>query len=103
MRTLDPSNDYVFKILFKDPGDERRLVAMLNAIVDPPSPIVSATVLSPQIPADVATAKTTHVELTDQLEIHLLDLRKLATDGTLSLPLRRWAEFFDHPTEAVLA
>lgn len=45
---------------------------------------------------------TTHAELTDQLEIHLLDLRKLSTDGTLSPSLRRWAEFFDHPSEAVL-
>ena len=29
MRILNPSNDYVFKILFKDPGDERRLGQVL--------------------------------------------------------------------------
>lgn len=189
-RYLDPSNDYVFKVLFKDPGDERRLIAMLTAILEPDSPIVSAKVLNPQIEPDVATAKsivldilvrladgrsigiemeawprrvfvdrevyywsclhskqldageshsalrstiaiawlgnprdgsrgivdservhtryricetTTKRELTDHLEIHLLDLRNLASDGMLSPALRRWAEFFDHPTEAVLA
>lgn len=45
---------------------------------------------------------TTHRELTDHLEIHLLDLRKLELDATLSPALRRWAEFFDHPTEETL-
>lgn len=43
-RSLDPTNDYVFKVPFKDPGDERRLIAMLTAILEPTSPIVSAKV-----------------------------------------------------------
>lgn len=190
MDLLDPSDDLVFKVLFKDPEAERRLIAMLTAILEPSSPIVSARVLNPHLPPEVATGKavvldirvvlgdgrricielearprrvfiqrdlfywsrtysgqldsgenyaalrptiaiawlgdpqdgsrsivdspnvhtryriretTTNVELTDHLEIHLLDLRNLATDGTLSPALRRWAEFFDHPSEATLA
>lgn len=190
MRYLDPSNDFVFKTLFNEPTDEPRLIAMLTAILDPPVPIVAATVLNPEIrPSDITAkliildilvrladgrfvgiemesfpravfiarelyywAKThakqlesgedyrklrptisiawlanprdgsrpiidssrvhgryriretsTNRDLTDHLEIHLLDLRNLATDGTLSPALRRWAEFFDHPSEATLA
>ena len=188
-RLLDPSNDYVFKILFKDPGDERRLIAMLTAVLEPSVPIASAKVLNPQIPADIADAKSivldilveladgetvyiemeswprpvfvarnlyywarshgnqlgsgddyrklrptiaiawlanprdrsrsiigatkvhsrfriretsTGAELTDHLEMHVLDLRNLATDGTLSRELRMWALLFDHPTDEAL-
>lgn len=189
MRYLDPSIDYVFKILFREPSDETRLIAMLTAILEPTSPIRWAKVQNPELPADIANAKsivldvlvslsdgrtvdiemetwprpifvardlfywarahgkqlgdgddyhtlrptisiawladprdgrraivdstrvhtryriyeaTTKEQLTDQLEIHFLDLRKLKTDATLSPALRRWAEFFDHPTEHTL-
>lgn len=45
----------------------------------------------------------TNADLTDHLEVHLLELPKRAGDGTLSPALRRWARFFDHPSEADLA
>lgn len=45
---------------------------------------------------------STHRELTDHLEMHFLDMRNLATDASLTPALRRWAEFFDRPTEETL-
>lgn len=45
---------------------------------------------------------STYRELTDHLEMHFLDMRNLATDATLTPALRRWAEFFDRPTEETL-
>lgn len=188
MRILNPSNDYVFKILFKDPEGERRLIAMLTAILEPRVPIVSVRVLNPEIPADVVADKAivldllieledkssvdieamprfeftdrvlfywskaharqlkrgddfdelrptisiawmasrlprarriamtpgrvhsrfrvqnvaTNAELTDQLELHFLELSKRRSDATLSPALRRWARFFDRPSSADL-
>ena len=190
MRLLDPSIDYVFKVLFKDPDDEPRLIAMLTAILEPAVPIVAVRVLNPEIPPDVATAKsivldlrvefrdgrqlfaemetwprasfpgrflfswarlhvqqldrgehytrlqptigiawiagdgrferiagsrvghvhsryrinevTTGRELTDHLDLHLLELPKRRSDSTLSESLGRWARFFDHPSETEL-
>lgn len=44
----------------------------------------------------------THADFTDHLEMHLLELPNREADGTLSADLRRWARFFDHPSEADL-
>lgn len=191
MALLNPSNDYVFKILFRDPEDEPGLIAMLTAILRPDVPITSAIVLNPEIHDEVADGKAivldlmveladgttvdvemetipapeflerlvfywarshgrqlatgegyeklrrtisiawvvgrlprrsrramsprrvhsrfriqnteTHVDLTDHFEMHVLELPNRKADATLNTDLRRWARFFDRPSEADLA
>lgn len=189
MGYLDATNDFLFKLLFREPSDERRLISLLTAVLDPPVPITNAEVLNPEIAPEEIAGKaivldllvrlddgrtvdvemesiprplfiprnvfywaraharqlskgadyaelrptvsiawlaspphartgilesdrvhsryriketSTGAELTDQFEMHYLDLRNLGRDATLSRPLRRWAEFFDHPTNETL-
>jgi predicted transposase/invertase (TIGR01784 family) len=48
-RTLDPKNDVVFKILFAAERNRDLLIALLTAVLAPPSPIESAEVLNPEV------------------------------------------------------
>jgi hypothetical protein len=48
-RTLDPKNDVVFKLLFAAERNRDLLIALLTAVLDPPSPIETAEVLNPDI------------------------------------------------------
>jgi hypothetical protein len=48
-RTLDPKNDVVFKILFAAERNRDLLIALLTAVLAPPSPIESAEVLNPDV------------------------------------------------------
>ena len=52
---LDPKNDVVFKLLLV--RYPHVLVQLLNAVLCPPSPIVSATVLNPDLPKSVVDDK----------------------------------------------
>lgn len=81
-KLLDPSNDYVFKILFREPSDEPRLIAMLTAILEPAVPIVSAQVMNPEMPADLARTRS----LTLDLRVRLADRRDLFIE------LERWPD-----------
>jgi predicted transposase/invertase (TIGR01784 family) len=47
-RTLDPKLDLVFSLLFGAEQNRRLLVALLNAVLRPPAPIVEIEVLPPQ-------------------------------------------------------
>jgi predicted transposase/invertase (TIGR01784 family) len=48
-RTLDPKNDVVFKILFAAERNRDLLIALLTAVLAPPSAIESAEVLNPEV------------------------------------------------------
>jgi predicted transposase/invertase (TIGR01784 family) len=50
--TLSPRLDVVFKMLFADARNRRLLVALLNAVLQPPRPIVSVEVANPEIQKD---------------------------------------------------
>ena len=46
---LDPKLDLVFRLLFGNPENKALLISLLNAILRPPSPIESVTVLNPEL------------------------------------------------------
>ncbi len=71
-RVLDPTNDVVFKLLFGHPDHEGLLIALLNAVLLPPTPIVRATVLNPELGKVVLSDKVVR-----------LDVRCRLQDGTL--------------------
>jgi len=50
--TLDPKNDVVFKLLFSDERNRDLLRSLLNAVLQPPRPIVSVEVINPEIRKD---------------------------------------------------
>jgi predicted transposase/invertase (TIGR01784 family) len=44
-RTLDPTHDVVFSLLFGEERNKDVLIALLNAVLEPPSPIVDVEIL----------------------------------------------------------
>ncbi|HOU91719.1 MAG TPA: Rpn family recombination-promoting nuclease/putative transposase, partial [Polyangiaceae bacterium] len=50
--TLDPKNDVVFKLLFSDERNRDLLRSLLNAVLQPPRPVVSVEVINPEIQKD---------------------------------------------------
>ncbi|MDX2054403.1 MAG: Rpn family recombination-promoting nuclease/putative transposase [Polyangiaceae bacterium] len=67
---LNPTNDLVFKLLLV--SDQALLVDMIEAVLDPPSPIESLEVLDPEIPGDLTGDKAIR-----------LDVRARFRDGSL--------------------
>lgn len=63
MNLLDPTNDYVFELLFKEPDAERRLISMSTAVVDPEVAIISAKVLDPELVPDLESGKAIVLDL----------------------------------------
>ncbi len=49
---LSPMIDIVFKMLFSNQDSEQELVSLLNAVIKPKEPIISAKVLNPNIPKE---------------------------------------------------
>jgi predicted transposase/invertase (TIGR01784 family) len=50
--TLNPRLDVVFKLLMADPSNRELLLSLLNAVLQPARPIVSAEVVNPEIQKD---------------------------------------------------
>jgi predicted transposase/invertase (TIGR01784 family) len=67
---LKPTNDLVFKLLLV--SDQDLLVDMIEAVLEPPSPIDSLEVLDPEIPGDLTADKAIR-----------LDVRARFQDGSL--------------------
>lgn len=63
---LDPKHDLVFKRLFS--SDEEILIALLTAVLKPPSSIVSAVVQNPELPRDFAWNKRSYLDLLVRLD-----------------------------------
>lgn len=71
-RVLDPTLDVVFKLLFTaEPGGTEVLIALLEAVLEPSTPIVGVEIIDPAIPR----------ELVDDKRV-VLDLLVLFADGT---------------------
>ena len=62
-RTLDPKLDVVFKMLFGDPRHQRLLVSLLEAVMQPATPITEVTVLNPGLPKDLAGDKDVELDV----------------------------------------
>ena len=64
MRTrLDPKLDIVFKLLFGEERNKALLISLLNAVLHPPAPIESVTVLPPEPGKDGADDKGIALDL----------------------------------------
>ncbi len=70
-RTLDPTLDVVFKLLFADSKNRDLLIALLTAVLRPKSPIRSVTVLNPEVSKEAVTDKSI-----------VLDILVLCENGT---------------------
>ena len=68
--TLDPKLDVIFKILLSKPSNQALLASLIAAVLRPPVPIASVTVLNPELPKDLADDKGA-----------LLDVLVLLDDG----------------------
>ena len=44
---IDPTNDYVFRLLYGDPANLDLLIHLLNVILQLPSPITDVEILNP--------------------------------------------------------
>ncbi len=44
---IDPTIDFVFKLLLGTPGNENMLIDFINQIINPVSPIISVTYINP--------------------------------------------------------
>jgi predicted transposase/invertase (TIGR01784 family) len=71
--TLNPRLDVVFKLLMADPGNRELLLSLLNAVLRPARPIVSADVVNPEIQKDGADDRAL-----------VLDILSVHEDGTRS-------------------
>jgi len=97
--TLSPRNDVVFKLLFADARNRDLLLSLLNAVLQPPRPIVSVDVVNPEIQRDAVDDRGL-----------VLDILAVHGDGTRTdvemqsylqpaLPgraLYHWARLFRH-------
>ncbi len=70
-QTLNPQLDVVFKLLFAAKKNRALLVALLNDVLQPPTPIVSASVLDPEIEKEIVEDRGL-----------LLDITAVHDDGT---------------------
>lgn len=67
-KTLDPKLDIVFQMLFGAEQNRELLISLLNAVLNPPVPIASVTVLSGQPERLAASAKSISLDLRLRLQ-----------------------------------
>ena len=67
-QTLDPKLDVVFKLLFADPRNTDLLRSLLTAVLRPPLPITTVTVLNPEPPTEDVGDKHVVLDIRAQLE-----------------------------------
>ena len=116
-RTLDPTLDVVFKLLFADSKNRDLLIALLTAVLRPKSPIRSVTVLNPEVSKEAVTDKRLHSVFqvqdartgkvfSDALELHTIELPKLSVMGEAERQenpaLTLWTRFFAATTDEEL-
>jgi predicted transposase/invertase (TIGR01784 family) len=70
-RLLDPKLDVVFKLLFADERNQRALISLLTAVLEPKQPITEVVVLNPEIRKEAVVSKAT-----------ILDVRARISGGT---------------------
>ena len=69
---IDPTNDYVFRLLYGDPANSDLLIHLLNAILQLPSPITDVEILNPFIEQEF-----------DHDKLAVLDIKAKDSDGRL--------------------
>ena len=67
---LNPQNDVVFKLLFSKPENKTLLISLLEAILQPASPIEEVTILNPSLPREMVDDKAPVLDLALQLADH---------------------------------
>ena len=81
MHLLDPKLDVVFKLLFAHPNHRDILISLLTAVLQPPAPIVDATVLNPEIPKELPDDKGAVLDI----HVHLADGRHVDVEMQAAL------------------
>ena len=66
-RFYSPTNDMVFKLLFSKAENSDVLIAFLTAVLQPKFPILSTTVLNPELPKGAADDKSVILDVTVRL------------------------------------
>ncbi|MBI5536061.1 MAG: Rpn family recombination-promoting nuclease/putative transposase, partial [Deltaproteobacteria bacterium] len=94
---LDPKLDVVFKLLFTRPGSEGILIALLSAILRPPSPIRSIKVLNPDLEKeaipDRGVVLDIRVRLEDGKEVDV-EMQSQTRPGMTKRALYHWSRMY---------
>ena len=64
---IAPTNDVVFKLLFSRSDNSELLISFLTAVLQPKSPILSVTILNPELPKSAANDKSIVLDVAVQL------------------------------------
>ena len=64
---LAPTNEVVFKLLFSRSDNSELLISFLTAVLQPKSPILSVTILNPELPKGAANDKSIVLDVAVQL------------------------------------
>jgi predicted transposase/invertase (TIGR01784 family) len=64
---LAPTNDVVFKLLFSKSDNSELLISFLTAVLQPKSPILSATILNPELTKGASNDKSIVLDVAVQL------------------------------------
>jgi predicted transposase/invertase (TIGR01784 family) len=96
-RTLDPKLDVTFKALLSRPGNGELLVSLINAVLQPSAPIISVTVLNPELPKDLADDKgallDALVRLSDGRQVDV-EMQSCSRPGLRKRALFYWARMY---------
>jgi len=95
---LKPTNDLVFKLLFI--ANPALLRDLLEAVLQPSSPITSLEVLDPEIPGDLAGSKAIRLDVRARSEDASIFNVEMQAYGHLALPARflfYWARGYTEP------
>jgi predicted transposase/invertase (TIGR01784 family) len=97
-KRLDPKLDLVFKLLFGGPNSQEILISLLTAVIRPPVPIKSVTVLNPEIPGELTTARgirlDVHVLLQDGRHVDV-EMQSKSRGGIRKRALFYWSRLYD--------
>jgi predicted transposase/invertase (TIGR01784 family) len=104
-RLLDPKLDVVFKMMFARAESRDILVALLTAVLRPPSPIVEVTVQSPEVPHMALLDKDILLDLVVRLRdesVVDVEMQTEQHEGAMARALYYWARLASselHPAE----
>lgn len=95
--TLDPKLDVVFKLMFTRAGSEPMLLSLLNAVLQPPQPIVSVTILNPDLDkkdvSDRGVVLDLRLRLLDGSQINV-EMQMGPRPGMRQRALYHWARMY---------
>jgi predicted transposase/invertase (TIGR01784 family) len=96
-KTLDPMLDVVFKLMFTRAGTEPMLLSLLNAVLRPSQPIVSVTILNPDLDkkdvSDRGVVLDLRLRLLDGSQINV-EMQMGRRSGMRERSLYHWARMY---------